>query len=60
MHDRVDGLGLGADDYFVKPFAFAELVARVQALATLASRATASGLMDELCLPATDATPILR
>ena len=31
--DRVSGLGLGADDYLNKPFAFAELVARVQALA---------------------------
>ncbi|MFD9892972.1 response regulator transcription factor [Amycolatopsis sp. NPDC059027] len=31
--DRVRGLGLGADDYLTKPFAFAELVARVQALA---------------------------
>jgi DNA-binding response OmpR family regulator len=31
--DRVTGLGLGADDYLIKPFAFAELVARVQALA---------------------------
>lgn len=30
--DRVDGFGLGADDYLPKPFAFAELVARVQAL----------------------------
>jgi DNA-binding response OmpR family regulator len=30
--DRVQGLGLGADDYLVKPFAFAELVARIQAL----------------------------
>jgi DNA-binding response OmpR family regulator len=33
IRDRVDGLGLGADDYLIKPFAFAELVARVQALA---------------------------
>jgi DNA-binding response OmpR family regulator len=29
---RVDGLALGADDYLGKPFAFAELVARVRAL----------------------------
>jgi DNA-binding response OmpR family regulator len=32
IRDRVDGLGLGADDYLTKPFAFAELVARVRAL----------------------------
>jgi DNA-binding response OmpR family regulator len=33
IRDRVDGLGLGADDYLTKPFAFAELAARIQALA---------------------------
>jgi DNA-binding response OmpR family regulator len=32
IRDRVDGLDLGADDYLTKPFAFAELVARVNAL----------------------------
>ena len=32
IEDRVEGLGLGADDYLPKPFAFAELVARIRAL----------------------------
>jgi DNA-binding response OmpR family regulator len=32
VRDRVDGLGLGADDYLAKPFAYDELLARVLAL----------------------------
>jgi DNA-binding response OmpR family regulator len=31
--ERVEGLGLGADDYLPKPFAYAELVARIRAVA---------------------------
>jgi two-component system, OmpR family, response regulator len=39
VDDRVSGLQAGGDDYLVKPFAFAELLARVQALVRRASAA---------------------
>ena len=32
LHDRIDGLEAGADDYLAKPFEMAELVARIRAL----------------------------
>lgn len=47
VDDRVKGLELGADDYLVKPFAFAELMARVR---TLLRRGSASVLSEVLQL----------
>jgi DNA-binding response OmpR family regulator len=41
VEDRVGGLGLGADDYLPKPFAFAEFVARLRALMRRAQPALA-------------------
>jgi two-component system OmpR family response regulator len=39
VEDRVRGLQAGADDYLTKPFAFSELLARIQALVRRATRA---------------------
>ena len=39
VDDRVKGLQAGGDDYLTKPFAFAELLARVQALVRRSTRA---------------------
>jgi DNA-binding response OmpR family regulator len=39
IKERVEGLGLGADDYLPKPFDFAELVARIRALGRRTSAA---------------------
>ena len=47
VDDRVKGLELGADDYLVKPFAFAELLARVR---TLLRRSTVPVQTDRLCV----------
>jgi two-component system OmpR family response regulator len=41
VDDRVKGLKIGSDDYLVKPFAFSELLARIQALIRRATRITA-------------------
>ncbi|NCQ24940.1 MAG: DNA-binding response regulator [Rhodobacteraceae bacterium CG17_big_fil_post_rev_8_21_14_2_50_63_15] len=40
VDDRIEGLNAGADDYLVKPFAFGELSARIQALARRPAAAT--------------------
>lgn len=42
VEDRVQGLDVGADDYLTKPFAFAELLARVRALLRRGATAQAS------------------
>jgi len=43
--ELVNGLALGADDYLVKPFAFAELIARLRALERRANPARAAQLV---------------
>ncbi len=45
VDDRVRGLQAGGDDYLTKPFAFAELLARVQALLRRASATASSTLL---------------
>jgi DNA-binding response OmpR family regulator len=44
VRDRVEGLGLGADDYLPKPFDFTELVARIEALARRPGAPQSAGL----------------
>jgi len=46
IRDKVDGLRLGADDYLAKPFDFAELVARIRALARRSAPAVPPVLED--------------
>jgi two-component system OmpR family response regulator len=43
VDDRVEGLNAGADDYLVKPFAFSELQARIDALVRRADSASDAG-----------------
>ncbi|MBN8505961.1 MAG: heavy metal response regulator transcription factor [Burkholderiales bacterium] len=50
VEDRVSGLQAGADDYLVKPFAFPELLARVQALLRRSHGATATSDSTQLQL----------
>src|SRR5437762_1668044 len=52
VDDRVRGLQAGGDDYLTKPFAFAELLARVQALVRRAARTSEPTTLtvDELSL----------
>jgi DNA-binding response OmpR family regulator len=45
LADRVEGLGIGADDYLAKPFHLAELVARVRALSRRSRPALAPTLI---------------
>lgn len=53
VEDRVRGLDLGADDYLVKPFALAELIARVRAMLRRGVRESSSELrVDDLVLDA--------
>ncbi|MDB5402518.1 MAG: two-component system, OmpR family, response regulator [Acetobacteraceae bacterium] len=45
MADRVEGMRAGSDDYLAKPYAFAELLARLEALARRADRARGSSVL---------------
>ncbi len=48
VDDRVEGLHAGADDYLVKPFSFAELLARIEALLRREERRAADGQVTRL------------
>lgn len=48
MDDRVQGLCAGGEDYLAKPFAFSELLARVEVLARRPAAAASEGSASEL------------
>lgn len=50
VDDRVEGLAAGGDDYLVKPYAFSELLARVQAL----TRRRSGDIQDQMVLEVSD------
>ncbi len=51
LEEKIEGLNMGADDYLTKPFAFAELLARVRAVARRPKTSTGSILeVDDLML----------
>ena len=54
VQDRVKGLELGADDYLVKPFAFAELLARVRTLLRRGRVGAHPGMAEATVLEAAD------
>ncbi|BCA57473.1 DNA-binding response regulator [Sphingomonas sp. HMP6] len=48
VDDRIDGLNAGADDYLVKPFSFAELTARIDAIFRRVDRGVSEGQQTRL------------
>ena len=46
VHERVQGLKAGADDYLIKPFAWVELLARIEAVGRRAQRVLRRGDLD--------------
>lgn len=50
VDDKVKGLRSGSDDYLVKPFAFAELLARIEILARRAGRNISAEQQTKLCV----------